>query len=192
MIVAPFLFGLSTFFWREHEYGITGGTILVFSLIFWVPAFIGLFSLLKDKMPRYAAVGFVVAVWGCFSGANFGMASVFLEAFGISHQTYLQAAAHKPFAFGLLLFWSGPLFPLSLLVLSINLLRNKCVPTWAGILMGLGALAFPLSRIMRIEMIAHTADLLLALPVWHIGWQYLRGTGSIQSLQQKLSNILDY
>ena len=189
MMMAPFLFGLSTFFWKEGEYGTTGGAILVSSLTFWVPAFAGLFSLLQDKMPRYTAVGFVVAVWGCISGANFGMAGVFMQAFGISHDTYLQAVAQHAFVFGLLLFWSGPLFPLSLLVLSIALLGKKCIPLWAGILMGLGALAFPLSRIPRIETIAHMADLLLALPVWYVGWQYLQlaaqsGTHRIRKIEQ--------
>jgi hypothetical protein len=53
-------------------------------------------------------------------------------------------------------------------------MRKNCIPLWTGILMGLGAIAFPVSRIPRIELIAHMADFLLAVPVWWIGWQYLQ------------------
>ena len=174
MMIAPLLFGLSTFFWKNGGYGIIGGTILIFSLAFWIPVFIGLFALLKGKMPVYASVGFIIAVIGCISGVNFGMVDIFLEAFGISHEKYLSTAAKHPLPFNLLLFWTGPLFPLSLLVLSINLMRKNCIPIWTGILIFLGAIAFPVSRIPRIEMIAHMADLLLAIPIWWTGWQYLR------------------
>lgn len=53
MIVAPFLFTVSTFFWTNGEYGVQGGTIMVISLVFWISAFIGLFGMLKNKMPYY-------------------------------------------------------------------------------------------------------------------------------------------
>ena len=183
MIMAPLVFGASTFFWKSGEYGITGGTILVLSMIFWIPAFIGLFKLLKDEMPSYASIGFLVATYGCISGVNFGMVGVFSEAFQISHDVYLSKAANQPLAFNLLLFWSGPLFPLSLLVLGINLLRKKVIPTWAGILICLGAIAFPLSRIPRIELVAHIADILLAIPLLYIGIQFLSNRQPADSVE---------
>jgi hypothetical protein len=94
---------------------------------------------------------------------------VFLSVFGISHDTYLSIVADHSLSFNLLLFWPGPLFPLSLLVLGVNLSRRKVIPLWTGILICLGALAFPVSRISRIEMVAHLSDLLLAIPVAHLG-----------------------
>jgi hypothetical protein len=173
MIIAPLVFGASTFFWKNGEYGVTGGTILVLSMIFWIPAFMGLFGFLKDKMPAYTSIGFLIATYGCISGVSFGMVGVFSEAFQISHDVYLGEAAKQPLAFNLLLFWSGPLFPLSLLILGINLFRKKVIPTWTAVLICLGAVAFPLSRIPRIEVIAHIADILLAMPLSYIGLQYL-------------------
>ena len=173
MILAPVIFGTSTFFWNNGEYGIIGGTILVLSMMFWIPAFIGLFDFLKDKMPTYSSIGFLIATYGCISGVNFGMVGVFSEAFQIPHDVYLGEAARHPLAFNLLLFWSGPLFPLSLLVLGVNLLRKKVVPSWTAILICVGAVAFPLSRIPRIEILAHIADILLAIPLFYIGLQYI-------------------
>jgi hypothetical protein len=173
LIIAPLLLGTSTFFWKSGDYGITGGTILVISMIFWIPAFTALFKLLRYQMPHYTSIGFLIAIFGCISGANFGMVGVFSEAFGISHQTYLAEAARHSFAFNLLLFWSGPLFPLSLLVLGINLIIKKTLPVWTGLLICLGAIAFPLSRIPRIESLAHIADFLLAIPLVFTGIYYL-------------------
>jgi hypothetical protein len=172
MIIAPLVFSASTFFWKNGEYGITGGTILVLSMVLWIPAFIGLFDLLKDKMPIYTSIGFLIATYGCISGVNFGMVGVFSEAFQISHEAYLSEVARQPLAFNLLLMWSGPLFPLSLLVLGINLLRKKVVPSWTAVMICVGALAFPISRILRIAVVAHIADMLLFIPLLYIGLQY--------------------
>lgn len=171
LILAPLLLGLSTFFWTHGEYGVTGGTVLAFSTVFWIGCFAVLFGLLRQSMPVYATVGFLVAVYGCVGGANFGLVGVFSEAFDISHQVYLQKAGEHSLGFNLLLFWPGPLFPLSLLVLGIQLARKRIIPGWAAAMVCLGALAFPASRIPRIEWIAHTADLLLAIPFCYLGWQ---------------------
>ena len=185
MIIAPLVFGASTFYWKNGEYGITGGTILVLSMIFWIPAFIGLFELLKEKMPTYCSFGFLIATYGCISGVNFGMVGVFSEAFQISHEVYLGEVAKQPLAFNLLLMWSGPLFPLSLLVLGINLLRKKVVPSWTAVMICVGALAFPLSRIPRIEVVAHITDILLAIPLIYIGSQYLLNRQSLVEVEYK-------
>src|SRR5262249_13332099 len=117
----------------------------------------------------YSSIGFVVAVYGCVGGANFGLVGAFSEAFGISHEAFLQTAKDHALGFNLLLFWPGPLFPLSLLVLGVQLARKRIVPGWVGAFIFLGAIAFPISRIPRIEGIAHTADILLAIPFCYVG-----------------------
>jgi hypothetical protein len=61
----------------------------------------------------------------------------------------------------IVLFWSGPAFPLSLLFLGIMLIIRKIVPVYVGVLIALGGVAFPVSRIIRIDWIAHISDLLL-------------------------------
>jgi hypothetical protein len=171
LILAPLLLGISTFFWTHGEYGVAGGTVLAFSTVLWIGAFALLFGLLRREMPAYASLGFILAVYGCLGGANFGMVGVFSETFGISHREYLQGAAAHALGFNLLLFWPGPLFPLSLFVLGIQLGRKKVIPGWAAAMVCLGALAFPVSRIPRIDWIAHTADVLLAIPLCYLGWR---------------------
>jgi hypothetical protein len=173
LIMAPLLQAVSSFFWINGEYGVTGGTILVFSMIFWIPALISLFSLVKDRFPNYAAWGLLVAIYGFISGVNFGFAGVFTEVFNIAHEKYIQELAKYPIASNLLLFQAGPLAPLSLIVLGIVLLRNKTVDFKIALLIIIGGIAFPISRISRIEWVAHIADLLLFVPLSILGMKIL-------------------
>ncbi|GAB3496598.1 hypothetical protein GCM10027341_15620 [Spirosoma knui] len=173
MIVAPSLFAVSTFFWHNGEYTITGGTLLVVATAFWIPAFIGLFTKLKMTMPRYAVWGLLVAIFGCISGSNFGMRGIYAEVFGISKEELMREAAAHSVSFNITMFQSGPLFPLSLLVLGINLTRKEVVPKWVGTLICVGAIVFPVSRISRVDGIAHVADLLLFIPIAYLGWKML-------------------
>ena len=182
LIAAPALFGLSTFFWNRAdgraEYGATGGALVAIATVFWIPAFVGLFDLLKDKAPRYAAAGLMAAIYGCVGGVGFGLDGLFAEAFGLSHQTRLDAWARFPTAFNVVLFWPGPLFPLSLLVLGAMLVRTRSVPRWAGILICLSGVAFPLSRIPRVAAVAHAADVLLFVPLAYVGWDFLQAAST--------------
>jgi len=86
LIAAPLVFAASTFFWKEGQYGVTGGTLINLSQVPWIIAFIVLFDKLKMEMPRYATVGLIVAIYGCLSGANFGFVGVYGEAFQIPHK----------------------------------------------------------------------------------------------------------
>jgi hypothetical protein len=178
LILAPALFGTSTFFWVHAngriEYGAIGGTIIAIATVFWIPAFIGLFDLVKERMPRYASWGLLVAVYGCIGGAAFGLEGLFAEAFRIPHDVRREAWAQFPVAFNLTFFWPGPLFPLSLLALGAALIRTRSIPLWAGTLICLAAIAFPVSRIPRIRLVAHAADVLMLVPLAYMGLRLLK------------------
>ncbi|HZI54718.1 MAG TPA: hypothetical protein VFD56_13475 [Chitinophagaceae bacterium] len=173
LILAPALQALSTFFWVDGEYGVTGGTILVFSMVFWIPALLVLFSFVKNKMPNYAAWGFLIAVYGFVSGVNFGFLGVLTEIFSISHESYIREFSKYPISSNLLLFQAGPLAPLSLVILGIVFLYTKVVDWKIGLLIMLGGIAFPLSRISRIELAAHIADILQLIPLALLGGKIL-------------------
>jgi hypothetical protein len=178
LILAPALFATSTFFWVHTngrvEYGANGGTIIAIATVFWIPAFIGLFDLVKERMPRYATWGLLVAIYGCIGGAAFGLEGLFAEAFTIPHDMRREAWAQFPTAFNLTFFWPGPLFPLSLLILGAMLIRTRSIPLWTGLLICIAAIAFPVSRIPRIDLLAHLADVLLLVPLAYTGWGLLK------------------
>jgi drug/metabolite transporter (DMT)-like permease len=177
LIIAPVLFAASTFFWKNGEYGVEAAMLIIFALFFWIPALSGLFSLIKNEMPRYAVWGLWIAVFGCISGVCFAFLGYLATIFKISHEQYLNSLSNYPITSQVLLFGSGPLFPLSVLVLAINLLLKRSVPIWIGIFFCLAAMAFPLSRISRIEWMAHIADLAMLIPSVTIAVQILNDRG---------------
>lgn len=186
LVLAPLVMGASSFFWAEAEYDETGATLLVLSMIFWIPSFFALFQSLKDRMPYYYPIGMLLAIYGCcLGGVGFGLLGYFSTVFQIKHATYITTLADYPLSANLLLFWSGPLFPLSWTVLGVNLIRKASIPRWIGLALIVGGIAFPLGRIPRIELYAHIADALLAIPVVYVGIQYILGkwahSGSVPS-----------
>lgn len=178
LIVAPLFYALSSFFWHTTgqytEYTVTSGTLLIVGSVFWVFAFAALFDLLKDKVPRYAIWGFFIAVYGCLCGGiGFALRDIFTLAFHIPHKQMLETFAKYP-VFDNIVFWiGGPAFPLSLLVLGIVLAVTKRFSLWVGALIALNGVLFPVSRIMRIEMIAHAADVCMLVPMVYLGWQLI-------------------
>lgn len=166
LVAAPVLLIISQFFWSENGRITTeGGWIQILSFFCWIPAFHAMFSLLSERMPRYAIVGFIVACYACIGGNNFGMDGMYTYAFGL--QSMEEAGRfHAEIGNGILpvLFIPGILFPLSLIGLGIMLWRTQSVPTAVAILLIIGGICFPISRIPRIELIAHIDNFILLIP----------------------------
>lgn len=171
LVLAPVTFALSTFFWHNGEYNVYSATLIIISMSFWIPAFLALFGILKERTPKYATWGVWIAVFGCISGVCFGFLGYLTSIFEISHTMYLEKLSQYPISSQLLLFATGPLFPLSILVLGIVYLSTKQMPAWIAVLFCLAAIAFPVSRISRTEWIAHVADLLLLVPTISVGFK---------------------
>src|SRR5262245_57246945 len=120
LFLAPLLMLISGFFWINGEYGVTGGTILIISTVFWVISMVYLFGLIKLKIAQWAML---FSIFGFISGALFGFVGVMVEILNISHQSYIDSFEKYPISSGILLFWSGPLAPLSLILLGILQLK---------------------------------------------------------------------
>lgn len=174
LILAAVLMAGSTFYWQNGEYSVPAATLLITSIFFWIPAFMGLFGLIKRSMPRYGVYGLWVAVFGCVSGICFAFLGYLSTIFKIEHLAYLEKLSEYPFSSQLLLFASGPLFPLSIIVLGIVLMMTKKLPVWQCILFSLAGIAFPVSRITRNQMVAHGADLLLLVACIFIALHFFR------------------
>lgn len=178
LILAPLCYALSSFFWHATgqyvEYTVTSGTLLIVGSVFWVFAFAALFDLLKSKKPRYSTWGFFIAVYGCLCGGlGYALRDIFTFAFHIPHKQMLETFAKYP-VFDNIVFWiGGPAFPLSLLILGIVLTVTKRAPLWVGVLIALSGALFPVSRIMRVEMIAHATDICMLVPMAYLGRQLL-------------------
>jgi hypothetical protein len=172
LIFAPLCTVVGQFFWHHGVLGITAGIWQVYSYFFWIFAFHLMFQQLETPLPRYASIGFFVAVFSCIGGNNFGVEGIYSELMEVRDLAALDTLHTKlGGAAAFYLFLPGLLFPLSLLVLGINLIRTKTIPMWIGVLFCVSAIGFPLSRIPRIDLIAHLDNLLLLISHTLVAWQ---------------------
>jgi len=172
LILAPLLLAAAQFYWNNGLVTSTAGWLQVLAFTFWIPAFHGMFSLLRPKMPKYAVVGFLIAIYACIGGNNFGIDGVYMEAFGINSLDEAQSM-HDGFGLAkiITLYLPGALFPISILVLGICLLFTRTVPTWLGILLIIAAIGFPVSRIPREPIYAHIDNFFLLLSHMAVAWR---------------------
>lgn len=164
MIIAPLLLAISQFFWENGMLGATAGWLQVLAFTFWIIAFQGMFASLKGIYPLYASLGLLAATYACIGGAGFGYDGIYSEAMGVFSKAESIAVHHEVgLPLTIALFIPGILFPLSLLLLSVQLIRAKKLQTWVGVLLLVAAIGFPLSRIPRIDLIAHIDNAILLL-----------------------------
>ncbi|MFC0507805.1 hypothetical protein [Micromonospora costi] len=171
LVLGPAGSALATYFWTDGRYGATGGTILVLAMVVWAYGLVGLLDEVRPRTPRYVAVALPVFLYGVMGGAAFGFQGVFEDIFAQSTDASLDALAAHPFAANLLLWLPGPVMPLSLFVLGVVLARVRFVPLWTAALLCAGAVAFPLSRVPRIDLVAYLADALLVVAFAAIAWR---------------------
>ncbi|SIQ13696.1 hypothetical protein [Micromonospora avicenniae] len=165
---------LASFFWGPDSQGVTAGTLVALSCFCWLVGLIGLYDRLRATAPRYVAVALPVTVFATVGGVAFGVQSIHEGLFDVSHAQTIDLLNQYPFA--TTLFWiAGPLFPLTLFALGVALGWTRTAPPAVGVLLCLGAIAFPMSRITREVSIAHVADVLLLLPFLYLGARGLWG-----------------
>ena len=182
LLLAPLFYAISSFFWQGNGqysgYSVTSGTLIIIGSVFWVIAFSALFDALKEKTPGYASIGLLFAVYGCLcGGVAFALRDIFTSVFNISHHDMLVALSQHPVLTDIVFWAGGPAFPLSLLILGIVLTSTKTVELWVGISIALAGVLFPLSRIPRIELIAHIADAFMLIPLANLSWQLFSQDG---------------
>ncbi|WP_051325443.1 hypothetical protein [Glycomyces tenuis] len=175
LIVGPLLMAVSTFFWEGERYGVTAGVIIMIANALWIYGLIGVWERIAAIKPWTGAIGIVLALLGCVGGIAFGLQGFFEGIFEISGSESLDAADAYPIASAIVLWLPGPLMPISLVALGIDLAWSKLAPVWLGVLLVLSGAAFPLSRITRTESIAHLADALILAAFVVLAVHYLRG-----------------
>jgi hypothetical protein len=174
LILGPALNFLAGFFWEDDRQGITAGTLLALSCACWLIGLLGVYDQMRAVAPRYVSVAVPVAVFAVLGGIAFSIQSVHEGLFDVSHADAVERLVEYPFAANALYWIPGPLFPATLFALGFMLIRLRATPLPVGLLMCLGAIAFPLSRITREVSIAHVADLLLLLPFLYLGIRGIR------------------
>ncbi|TQM36418.1 hypothetical protein [Pseudonocardia cypriaca] len=161
LVLGPLLLAASTFFWVDGRYGVVGGVLVALSSATWVYGLVGAWERLHPRLPAATAAGLVLTLLGTFGGIAFGLQGFFEGAFGVSSAESLAAVDQHPVAAWLALWGAGPLFPLSLVLLGAALLWTRLVPRPVAVALMIAGIAFPLSRIGRIDLVAHAVDVVL-------------------------------
>jgi hypothetical protein len=165
LVIGQIINIVSTFYWHDDgRYSINASLFIILAMVFWAVGFNGLFDLFKEKKPWYARIGLLYALYGCIGGAGFGFEGIYSEIFNVSEKIAVTAYQKYPLQMNVSLFWSGPAFPLSLMIIGFMFIYQKINSFW-GVLFILGGIAFPVSRILRIESVAHLADIVLLIPL---------------------------
>lgn len=174
-LLAPLFLVASQFFWIDGVLSSTAGALQILSFLFWIFAFQGMFEQIKDQYPNYAVFGFFLAVYGCLAGNNFGVDGIFIDAYKeiVNDPTAHFNAKQGPAAL-IAFFIPGALAPLNWLILGILFLIHKKIPSWAAIMLIIGGIGFPLSRIPRIDWLAHLDNAILLLSMVFIAFKFYR------------------
>lgn len=162
LVIGQLITTTSTFFWMESgRHNMTGSVLVIMAMVFWAVGFVGLFRHFDGV---YGKLGLLYAFYGCLGGIGFGFEGLY--SLIVEGDGKIGVVAHEqfPLAMNIVLFWSGPAFPLTLIIWGVMSLIRKVVPVWIATLVIVGAIMFPVSRIMRIEWLAHVADVALLLP----------------------------
>ena len=147
----------------------TGGAIQVWAAIALGLAVVGLTRELEPRLPRLAAalsLTGMVGTAGATAWAINAMVYAADPAAAVSEATGPEA--------GLALFVPGIVLPLTLAAIGAATARSGAGPRVPGILLALGGLCFPVSRIGGIEPLALVADALIAGGMIPMGLALLR------------------
>ncbi|GLY04475.1 hypothetical protein [Actinoplanes sp. NBRC 101535] len=167
LILGAVLNAAAGFFWKGDGLDATGGTLATLGLACWMLGLLDVYQRLRPLVPWYATVAPPVTALAVTGGMAFSVQAVQEQVMDVPHAAAVALLDAYPVPAWTLYWICGPLFPLTVTALGAVLLRYRAAPVPLGVLLLLGGLVFPLSRITREVTLVHLADLLLLVG---FGW----------------------
>ncbi len=177
LIVGALLWAPTTYF--DFSGGLFwAGMFGMIVYILFIPGLLAVARLLRQPSPRLSVVVGLLIAAGCVGGASFQTALLHewaARTAGAPDATMMAVSAvTEGRIFPLLVIFSIQ-FPISLLALGVGLLRTRTTPTWVALLLGIGAVIFPVGHIGGIQLVQHLAETILLVPLVWLGLGFLRG-----------------
>lgn len=177
LFLGPVIFAISPFFWVDGHYGVTGGMLVALAMVPWVYGLLGEYDHLRERTPIPAGLWLLLLLVGMFGSIAFGLQGFFEGALAADDRSGLAALDGYPPQSLFVLWLPGPTFPLALVVFGAMLAWTRLAPAWDAAMICAAAIAFPLARVLRTELVAYAADLLLVVAFGHLAWRAWRRTG---------------
>jgi hypothetical protein len=146
----------------------------VYAFAAFVPSCVGLAGLVRPRFPRAAAVLAVLGTLGSAGGVAYAIDRLQLGTTGMKLQSIgIEGIFALPVP--------GICFPISLLGLSLALWRARLLGGLPALILGLGAILFPVGNIADIGPIRAVAAVLIFFSLAPLGWSLLRPETATQT-----------
>lgn len=133
--------------------GYVEGVLGSFALMFFVPVYMHLSSLLIEKKKLVGAVAMIAGLFGSVTGYGMEFLRVTeysLRLHGAGNEIWNNWYANMGMEYiGVAMF--GPLFPLTSIILGVGFLRTKQLPIFVSVCLILAGIGFPLAQALEIE-----------------------------------------
>jgi hypothetical protein len=173
-LLAPVLLLVSTVAFSTLGGGIGVGTVagvaIVFAMIMFAIALVGLARQAEPVAPRATAAVTAFGLAGTAGGVGFGIDSIQAQLFGTPGLDEVSLAGV------IALRVPGLLFPLSMIALAVLLAVTGRAPRGLAAALALAAVLFPVARIGGLVPVAIASDLLFIGAMGTLGLGLLRGT----------------
>ncbi|WP_280233458.1 hypothetical protein [Nocardia cyriacigeorgica] len=152
LVAGPLLYLISTLTWQDDGiYGVTGGTVLVAAMTCWLFGLTAVYDDVGHHYPRFAAVAKLVLLAGVIGGVSFAVRGFYDGALELSREESITVLEAHPVASATMFFLPGPLFPLSLIIIGIAVLRARLVHPALGAALSATGVIFPATTILRVQ-----------------------------------------
>jgi hypothetical protein len=152
-------------------------SILLFvSFVFFFPAIVGMSAVASAGSDRLGLTGAGLALVGLLTGAT--ILGVSRALFVVGGSDAMEVLSPEQQATLVATFQTGILFPIGLLILTVALRRAGALSPSAAALMALGAILFPVGRIIVGFPASVASDVCLALALVPLGVSLYAGTAA--------------
>jgi hypothetical protein len=149
--------------------GAVAGVALVFAMIMFAIALVGLARRAEPVAPRAAAAVTAFGLAGTAGGVGFGIDSIQAQLFGTPGLDEVSLA-------GVIALRVGVLFPLSMIALAVLLGVTGRAPRALAATLAVAAALFPVARIGGLLPVGIASDLLFVAAMGGLGLGLIRGT----------------
>lgn len=171
LVAAPIGQLVGTFFYDPVDGGGVAGTVVhMLTCVLWIPAWRALYGAVRGRAPLYAVLGTFLGIYSTLVLLNYSSMGIVVSLAGLGpvHETIRSLGQSLGFA-GVVLLFTGLLFPLQFPVLGAMLWRQRMSPSWVALSLVAGGLSFPPSRMFDMRPLAHASDVLLLVPLVYVG-----------------------